>query len=96
MACNLSKTATTTQVHSGGGGDKAVRDEGYFWNRVTGLDTHHQTAVLALKHQAMFPPFTSPNICYLPDWEAGSWSCDRGDRVFSLAGEVDMKITQAE
>lgn len=52
MACNLSKTATTTQVHSGGE-HKVVRDdEGYFCNIVTGLDTRHQTAVLALKHQA--------------------------------------------
>lgn len=51
MACNLSKTATTTQVHSGGE-HKVVRDdEGYFWNIVTGLDTRHQTAVLN-KHQA--------------------------------------------
>lgn len=39
---------------------EAVQDEGYFWNRVTGLDTHHQTAVLALKHQATFPSFNVP------------------------------------
>lgn len=55
MACNQSKTATTTttQVHSGGGHKVVKRDdEGYFWNIVTGLDTRHQTAVLALKRQA--------------------------------------------
>lgn len=43
-----------------GRGGKAVRDEGYFWKRVTGLDTHHQTAVLALKHRAMCASFNVP------------------------------------
>lgn len=69
MPCNLSKTKTMTQVHSGGD-DKVVQDKGYFWNRVTGLDTHHQTAVLALNIRQCFCFLTTPNARCLSHSEA--------------------------
>lgn len=74
-----------------------MRDESYFWNRVIGLDAHHQTAVLVLKHQAMFPSFNAPppNVAsQTRRQEVGVVTAVK--RVFSFAREVDMKITQAE